>query len=305
MSRLYDAIAEQGLDDAPAQMENVIMRPDTVLVDVRNVSDYIRDTYHAHDYEKSWVPKDFPNIAPPWEHAFFEWPPEFLEYRASLERCGAFIAGYAYDEGITPGALTSEADRLKTEPRWFVTCSVVMKARLIKPRYMGSFALLADQTGAVCTYENSEVGSAPLLHAGTEAWNAQAAVVGSEHDLPQVCGPAFLGISFLHCKNVSTTLNEPPQRLQKKRVRKGKKPLKAYYTLAIEPMAQTLDREGAAKNTGIKQALHICRGHFATYSPGKPLFGKYAGTFWKPQHVRGSKSHGEIVKDYAVKAPNS
>ena len=52
--------------------------------------------------------------------------------------------------------------------------------------------------------------------------------------------------------------------------------------------------------TGIKKALHICRGHFVTYTPKHPLFGKYVGTFWKPDHVRGNAKNGIVLKDYKV-----
>lgn len=117
--------------------------------------------------------------------------------------------------------------------------------------------------------------------------------------------PALLATSFLHCKNVSLDENKPPAKPSKKHERRYGVPLTRYYTLEIEPMRQTLRQEGDVSNSGLKRALHICRGHFATYSPEKPLFGKYAGTFWKPQHVKGNKASGEVVKDYAVKAPQS
>ena len=45
---------------------------------------------------------------------------------------------------------------------------------------------------------------------------------------------------------------------------------------------------------------HYCRGHFATYTEEKPLFGKYSGKFWIPAHVRGSVKNGAVVKDYCV-----
>jgi len=43
---------------------------------------------------------------------------------------------------------------------------------------------------------------------------------------------------------------------------------------------------------------HFCRGHYATYTKDKPLFGKYVGTFYKSPHVRGNAEVGTIVKDY-------
>lgn len=49
--------------------------------------------------------------------------------------------------------------------------------------------------------------------------------------------------------------------------------------------------------------LHVVRGHFATYSPERPMFGNpdLHGRFWIPAHARGKKEHGEIVKTYEVR----
>ncbi len=303
MSRLYDLIAERGLARAPDLVLKTLLDSRTVLVDVTNVADYIGATHHAHNYEKSWVATDFPNVAPPWESAFFEWRPEFPDMRATGARFATLVVGYEYEEA-GPHDFAGHEDELNTEPHWIVACSVVCGLRGRLPVYLGSFGLLADRQGRVCTYKDREYPDAPIFSAPTDEFLIEARHKGAaEASLEQAVAPALLGISFMHCKNVSTNVNELPVQVQKKRIRRGKKPLKTYYTLSIEPMAKALDREGEARKTGIKQALHICRGHFATYSDEKPLFGKYAGTFWKPQHVKGSKQHGEVVKDYAVKAP--
>lgn len=115
--------------------------------------------------------------------------------------------------------------------------------------------------------------------------------------------PILLGLSFLHCKNVQRVRVEGSVKLNKARLRRGKKPLATYYTLEIDPMKKVLREEGQIATQGLKRALHITRGHFADYTAGKGLFGKVHGTFWVPQHVKGSASHGIVEKDYAVKAP--
>lgn len=117
--------------------------------------------------------------------------------------------------------------------------------------------------------------------------------------------PALLAISFMHCKNVVATENKPDAKLQKARQKRGQKPLLRYRTLNIEPMAKILKRDGKSDETGLKKALHICRGHFSTYTTERPLFGKVSGTFWVPSHIRGSKSEGEIIKDYSVDVPKT
>lgn len=122
--------------------------------------------------------------------------------------------------------------------------------------------------------------------------------------------PALLTISFLHCKNV--TLLEPPpvSQVSPQRAKKSKKhrqtqakpngPRLTYHILDIEPMKQVLKTEGHIEQNGLKKALHICRGHFANYEQGKGLFGKYHGTYWIPQHVRGTAAQGIRLKDYRL-----
>ncbi len=116
--------------------------------------------------------------------------------------------------------------------------------------------------------------------------------------------PILLALSFMNCSNV--TLNEvnPNPVINRERRKAGMKPFVRYHTINIEPMKKVLRTEGNIETEGLKKALHICRGHFATYSEEKPLFGKVAGTFWVPAHTRGSLKQGVIVSDYNVKAPN-
>lgn len=108
----------------------------------------------------------------------------------------------------------------------------------------------------------------------------------------------IMALNFLHCKNVSLNENNIPEKLVKARKKRNKPFLQRYYTLEIEPIRKVLNEAGATE-TGIKQALHICRGHFKTYD-GKGLFGKYKGTFWFPSHVRGDVATGIVGKDYNV-----
>lgn len=113
----------------------------------------------------------------------------------------------------------------------------------------------------------------------------------------------YLAVSFMHCKNVAT--REVTQAGFDRQVwqKKHKRRLVRYHVLDIDPMRKVLRTEGRIEEVGLKRALHICRGHFATYTEDAPLFGRVTGTFWRPQHVRGSKSAGAVVKDYNVKAP--
>ena len=115
--------------------------------------------------------------------------------------------------------------------------------------------------------------------------------------------PALLALSFMFCRNVRKKETEPPSKLSRAYAKRHGQPLTRYYVLEIDPMKEVLRREGDSEATGLKRALHICRGHFATYSAERPLFGRRAGRFWKPMHVRGAVTEGVIAKDYEIKAP--
>lgn len=113
----------------------------------------------------------------------------------------------------------------------------------------------------------------------------------------------LFAIQLMHCKNISLEekdpLSELPSKARRQFLKRNKEPLREYYTLNIDPMKKILKDKGNIEFNGFKKALHICRGHFKTYE-GKGLFGKYQGTFWIPQHLKGNKSEGEIVKDYKI-----
>lgn len=129
--------------------------------------------------------------------------------------------------------------------------------------------------------------------------------------LRDVCSTYLVALSFINCKNVvQKTHTTPPRKLKRKHA--GRKhgtppppPVITYRVLEIDPMRTAL--RGAGHVPGqpgtLERALHLCRGHFRTYTPEHPAFGKHVGTFFVPAHVRGTSRAGIVLKDYAVKAP--
>lgn len=114
-----------------------------------------------------------------------------------------------------------------------------------------------------------------------------------------------LALQFMNCKNVSQIdvseeMNPPRKTMQRARI-----PKLVYKVLQIDPFGSTSNRSHNNGDGESSRSLHICRGHFSTYSDQKPLFGKYAGTFWIPAHVRGSEKHGIVQKDYEIKTGES
>jgi hypothetical protein len=122
--------------------------------------------------------------------------------------------------------------------------------------------------------------------------------VGMMEWAPNFLRPALLAISFCHCKNV-TIKAEPfaPKVLAKRRRRYGEWTPNAIHTLQIEPIKKVLHESGG---TGLKNQLHICRGHFADYREGRGLFGKHHGIYWWDAWLRDA-SHPH---QYSVSPPN-
>jgi hypothetical protein len=110
--------------------------------------------------------------------------------------------------------------------------------------------------------------------------------------------PMWLALSFLHCKNVTLTTEAPCHSC--KPLKKGEQCRRLHYhVLNIKPMQEILRRDGQSEATGLKKALHICRGHFKDYRQ-RGLFGKYQGLYWWDAHIRGRGSERVVVKDYNV-----
>lgn len=112
--------------------------------------------------------------------------------------------------------------------------------------------------------------------------------------------PVILALGFMNCRNVTLSDAPPVPRRSAKHAHRQRTPLR-YQLLDIEPMRRVLNTEGQAHSKGLRHALHICRGHFKTFTDEAPLFGKITGTYWWTPQVRGAAERGVVVKDYRVR----
>jgi hypothetical protein len=118
----------------------------------------------------------------------------------------------------------------------------------------------------------------------------------SEQTLRDVAKTMCAFCSFLSCKNITTIDNPPPEKLNKKRAKKGKCPLFTYKTLVIKPTGK---KQASQEAQGLwENRVHLCRGHFKTYTEENPLFGKLTGRYWWQPSVRGNKKKGVVMKVY-------
>jgi len=105
---------------------------------------------------------------------------------------------------------------------------------------------------------------------------------------------------LLDTKNIHVLENHPPQKLNKKRIKNGKEPLYKYQTLVVQvPGGDKKRKWGGGGNNFV--GIHLCRGHFKTYTEKNPLLGQHVGRYWWQPQARGNKNHGVIMKDYSVK----
>jgi hypothetical protein len=109
--------------------------------------------------------------------------------------------------------------------------------------------------------------------------------------------PIQFALSLMHCKNV---IFKDAVHKHRGATNKNKKNFFRYRVLEIAGTKKTLYEEGNVAKTGIKKALHICRGHFRSYDETKKLFGRVTGTFWIPMHTRGNANLGIVDKDYLI-----
>lgn len=322
MSRLYDRIMDGRLrfvldsteQAAPGLREIMQLLSGAQVVAIDEVARYY---FQSVDKYASWRITDFPNLAPPFDNLWLEFSGDcYMPLLAGVSSAqpyhsiGCFLTAVDLDglaekpQYVAPYLSASEWQ----SARWIINGIVAHQGSKSDPAIArASFAYVVGPDGSLFLGDSKPQFRARLFAKQGQDWNKEEAsyMVAFPRSFLYPC---FLAISFLHCKNVTLTANDPPPKLNKAREKRGKKPLVRYYTLNIEPMKEVLRREGQIEKTGLKKALHICRGHFAqygdAYGKGK-LFGKYEGQFWMPMHVRGSLSEGAVVKDYNVKTPKT
>jgi hypothetical protein len=294
-------ITEKGSFSQWAQFETEMRQviDQSQIFQVQNVTDYILATCPQDIWS---IGKDFPYLRPPFEFCWMETGrPPYLNVNGSRSR---------YPESPLRWGIILSCQRVVQDgTQLALTAHMIYLAEKDRAVYTGSgLWQKLDSQGAPTGEMHLMVYGLPQLRnwyskQGVVDVDAAVNLLGS--DTQARCYPFLLALSLLHCKNVTTTIQDSSAKVRASRHRKDKPPLTKYYTLNIEPMKRILRTEGRSEEVGLKRALHICRGHFATYSEDKPLFGKVSGRFWIPAHVRGSKDAGEIKKDYRIIAPEA
>jgi hypothetical protein len=302
------------LMDAPREFRDLVYArlqqklADAVSVRIDNVTDYL----FAGTDQEVWNDEHFPNQAPPFPHMWFETiAPKFIRSRPS--DVSAHVRPHLVD-GKLPTAshelgwgvlyVAAVREDLDERHRWETVMTLFRheKTGVVGPvaerrQFVGNDGVPSDEGIMLIDPYVVDVF-------GQDAPEGLSAGQYTSNLVSPSFFPVRLAISFMHCKNVKVEERLPSRQVRRASERRGD-PIERYVVLDIMPMREVLRTEGRSESVGLQRALHICRGHFSTYTEERPLFGKYAGRFWIPSHVRGSAEAGKVVKDYRVKVPKS
>ena len=262
--KLFDKHAGLILSKVPPGERN------PVCVELSNVAHYL----YCENPKEYWAWEDFPNVAPPWPCAWYEWnAPRTINSEGEL----------LVDNGPPSRNGVYAISRRTKSGDWVSLLSLWVESRALR-REAANFARAV----------------VPISCEGVIDWRKMRMSVSVRSiDVWSMLFPYCLGVSFTHCRNVQVMDAPLPEAVRKKREKRGKHAA-VFKILEIRPMKAVLRNADGNRSTGLKQRLHICRGHFKDYRNGRGLFGKYRGMFWWEMHVRGDKAQGEVKKDYSV-----
>jgi hypothetical protein len=264
---LYEGLIKSPPPIAP---EIIGLLPESEIFFIDNVAEY-------SSFGEIDLFKDCPNIAPPFPYIFMEFRSPLTSPVGNAVKYGAFLSYF-------------ESNKDMANWEVFIHVFAQLRDRTIGSPFVNH--IFIDGNGVVVGVDQWKYKT---LRDGGKGLDTARKLTDS------ISLIALLAISFLHCKNVTRVPHG--SHLGSKAKRERHAPHIRYHTLVIEPMKKILREEGQSEKTGLKMALHICRGHFKDFREGKGLFGKFKDIYWWDSQVRGSLSEGIVTKDYQVDAP--
>lgn len=103
-------------------------------------------------------------------------------------------------------------------------------------------------------------------------------------------------LMLINCQNVITETVHKKKKGKRKSIPKGE----VYKVLKFK-VKKTSKRYEYGEEEELKETvmpLHLCKGHFRTYTEERPLFGKIVCRIWVGTHLRGDPEKGILIKDY-------
>jgi hypothetical protein len=283
---LFDKLKQLKLEEFDNNLENKPFydfkknQARIVNINIKNVYDYLFLDKEKIEYSE----KDIPNVAPPFPFMFFEYHKSSKYY---LDKVGVYVQSF---ENIPIEKHLMHFE----ETKWISETYVFIDSKKGPGWILLKASLFIDKNGKILQKSQKENTFVEMLKPGS--YTEEECIKEATGPFAMYMFPARFATSLMNCKNVNVLAHSPIMHHKKS----NKTPTIKYYTLDINPMKKVLKYEGGLEHNGMKKALHICRGHFKTYTEEKPLGGHTIGTYWWHSQVRGSVKHGEIVKDYSV-----
>lgn len=270
-----------------------------ITVDIQTVNDWLRMQDEAGVTGTFMGTLAGMRVTPPYPCMFMEYQSRVLDslYEVHKQSVGAMMTIGVVVNTIDAVASGLDMQHAPEGTRWVVRMGSVQSVPGKNPTF------LPVAVGAFLSEDGVILGEPKMLD---HTHGAPSAV--QEVWRNNVVHGAFVALHacmFCHVRGAEIEEVEPTKHERKKAQRKGK-PLHRHHKLRILPLEKHLRK---MKSMGIHgsqglRALHTVRGHFATYTADKPLFGHYVGTVWHPPHIRGDKAEGIVTKDYEVEPPN-
>jgi hypothetical protein len=300
--------------------------PDVVPVDMTNVAEYV---FGKDGSRKSHIYlENLPNIACPWPVAWFEckypgtkdqrWGvkvirqeiPEEWRDRAYEEDVATLPLRHLenlpenkmqYEIGHTMHEMFKRNAEKKRKtlldpfinlprPRWFTILSSFMTGGNSPLMFGGVWVDYLDEHGSIIHditrwYDHLD------RHAGMKIAEGGILIYPSADRSSYTDTQAYMEAGYI------------PMPEQKKHAKKYGSESVRFHKLHIDSLKMILRKESENVDHQIAYhlPLHIQRGHFKDFRQSdKGLFGRHKGIYWWEQHTRGSKSEGEVKKEYVI-----
>jgi hypothetical protein len=297
-----------------------------------NVLEYIWDKWHPNKQgdlnQEGYLATadlDYPNLAPPFRNFLISFSKPLMlnsyESGSDVETYRACTWGVSfYSYGITstlPDSTISiladngesRASLRSKGAKWvlyaFPFC-ITRNSKAVVPPYFCNVFFLKDDGATLLKVFEYDTGAAERFtshYGGTTEDTIRDWALMYEPFL----AAALTTVTMMHCRNIEVVEKRDIRSIGKRpslgRVAKSPSGGITFKTVVIpDTLKRTLETEGNISKTGIKQALHLCRGHFKDYRFGAGLYGKHKEIFWFSEHERGSVDYGKIIKDYQMKS---
>lgn len=268
-TRLYDRLVAAAGRNTPVR--------GAVVVSADNIAEYV-ERYGGTEWDS------YPNYGVPFDRTFIEVQRSAPPYRA----WGINLWSVEDERAILiKGSLVYERENGDLQSGIGITIETDKKHQLIGC----SLHLIGDDPEREFTYFNLK----------TQKWELKDRHIALAKRLLK---PLFMALALMSCTNVQLIDEFPLSSLSQIHEKKYREPLVKFKTVRIRP--NRISKSGREKQEPAKHLdlpLTVHHGHFKVFTPERPLFGKYTGTFWWHQHVRGSAKNGINIKDYVVQQP--